>query len=183
MRWTDFPVILGLVLAVSACASGDGMHAKLVDASSAYNRNLRWGDFDRAAEYLPEAARTAFLSHHEGLADELVIVDYEVRRLVLNKENGSAASRVVVSWHTARRLIVETTVVDQTWQWHDGAFVLVDEHRNSGTPLAVFAEREESPHPYLPGLEAYREAYGMGRENKHRGRRGPARRQRQAGSG
>jgi len=158
------------------------MNTKLRDTSSAYNRHLRWGDFDRAAEYLPVASREAFLRQHEALADDLVIVDYEMTRLKLDKETGIAASRVEVSWHTERRLIVETTVVDQTWQWHEGNFVLVDEHRSGGKPLAVFAEREENSHPYLPGLDAYRKAFEIGKENKHRGRRKRARSKDQGGA-
>jgi hypothetical protein len=173
---------LGLAVLLSACASGDGMHTKLRDASSAYNRHLRWGDFDRAADYLPVASREAFLGQHDGFADELVIVDYQMTRLKLDKETGIAASRVEVSWHTERRLIVETTVVDQTWQWHEGNFVLVDEHRSGGKPLAIFAEQEETSHPYLPGLEAYRKAFEIVKENKRKGRRKRARSKGQDGT-
>lgn len=161
-----------LVLGSSAigCATGDGMQNKLYDATSAYNRSLRWGDLDRAAGWLPAAAQTSFLAHHDEVSDELVIVDYELTRLDLDKESGIATSRAEITWHTDRRLILETTAVDQLWQWHEGRFVLVDERRSGGTPLAIFAEPGEVVHPYLPGLEAYREAFQIG-EDESKGRR------------
>lgn len=142
------------------------MQSKLMDATSGYNRYLRWGDSDRAAEYLPTVSRHAFLDTHEEVRDELVIVDYEITRLQINKERGTATSRAELTWHTERRLILETTSVDQTWQWHEGGWILVDERRATGTPLALFAEDEEETHPYLPGLEPFRKAHKIGEENK-----------------
>jgi hypothetical protein len=145
-----------------ACATGDGMQEKLRDATSAYNRSLRWSDYDRAASYLPPSAQPGFLAHRDEIGEALVIVDYELTRLDLDKESGIAACRAEISWHTDRRLIVETTAVDQLWQWHEGQFVLVDERRSGGTPLAIFAEPEEGAHPYLPGIEAYRAENSIG---------------------
>jgi hypothetical protein len=164
---------LALFLAPLACASGDGMQMKLRDATSGYNRYLRWGDIDRAAEFLPPVSRNAFLESHEDVEDDLVIVEYNVTRLQIDKERGTATSRAELKWHTERRLILEETAVDQTWQWHEGNWVLVDERRSKGTPLTIFAEREETRHPYLPGLDAYREAHEIGEENKpdHRSRK------------
>ncbi len=155
-----------LLAALAGCATGDGMHNKLQDASSGYNRYVRWGDLDRAAEYLPVEARGEFMTRHEELKDDLVIVEYEITRLTLNKEKGTATSRAHIQWHTDRRLIVEETQVEQLWQWHEGNWVLVDERRVGGTPLSAFAEPEEQPHPYLPGLARYRKAHEIGEENK-----------------
>jgi hypothetical protein len=168
---------LATLVLPSACATGDGMQEKLRDATAAYNRSLRWSDYDRAASHLPAPVQPAFLAHHDEVADQLVIVDYELTRLDLDKQTGIAACRAEISWHTDRRLIVETTAVDQVWQWYQGEFVLVDERRSGGTPLAIFAEPGEDPHPYLPGLETFREANAIGEDEKtQRQRRREARR-------
>lgn len=148
------------------------MQNKLYDATSAYNRSLRWGDLDRAAGWLPATSQPSFLAHYDEVSDELVIVDYELTRLDLDKASGIASSRAEITWHTDRRLIIETTAVDQLWQWHDGKFVLVDERRSGGTPLSIFAEPGEPVHPYLPGLEAYREAFEIGDEDVTKGNKG-----------
>lgn len=169
--------LLAVLALASACATGDGMQEKLRDATAAYNRSLRWSDYDRAAGYMPAPAQPAYLAHVDELEDRLVIVDYELTRLDLDKATGVAACRAEISWHTDRRLIVETTAVDQVWQWHMGDFVLVDERRAGGAPLAIFAEPGEDPHPYLPGIEAFREAHSIGADEKtQRQRRREARR-------
>lgn len=160
-------VILAGVVVLSGCMSGDGMASKLRDTSSAYNRALRWGDIDRAVEYVPPQSRDLFLERHEQSEEKLVVVEYEVTRLDLDRERGVAASRAEIVWHTDRELVVERTMVDQLWQFHDGQFILVDERRAGGTPLAIFAEVAEDPHPYLPGLEEFRKNNKIGEKNKY----------------
>ncbi len=170
--------LLALTLA-GGCMSGDGMASKLRDTSSAYNRALRWGDIDRAVEYVPPQSKTLFLERHEASEEKLVVVEYEVTRLDLDRERGVAASRAEIVWHTDRELVVERTLVDQLWQFHEGHFVLVDERRAGGTPLAIFAEVAEDPHPYLPGLEPYREKHEIGEKNKYGGKKSRRRRKRE----
>ena len=69
-------------------------------------------------------------------------------------------------WHYDDSIVVETSVVDQVWQFFDGAWVLVDEWQIKGEPLFLFANREDgetdAPHPYLPGLESFRETRMIG---------------------
>ncbi|MCH9688086.1 MAG: hypothetical protein K0V04_42035 [Deltaproteobacteria bacterium] len=158
-------ILIAAGICVTSCATGDGMQEKLRDASSGYNRSVRWSDFDRAAGFLPGTSQPGFLTHHDEIGDKLVIVDYELTRLDLDKSTGIAASRAEIVWHTDRRLILETTTVDQLWQWHEGRFLLVDERRSSGTPLAAFAEADQ-PHPYLPGLEEYRRDNAIDSDDK-----------------
>lgn len=141
------------------------MQTKLVDATRGYNRSLRWGDLGNASDYLPATSRAGFLAKYED-TEELVIVEYEVVRLELDKKTGIAASRAEIRWHTDRSTIVKTTSVDQAWQWYEGDFVLVDERRSGGDPLGVFVEPAEERHPYLPGLEAFRQTHEIGEENK-----------------
>jgi hypothetical protein len=156
---------LALGFAAAGCAVGDGMQDKLYDSTREYNRAMRWGDADDAAAHLPVVSRDRFLEIHEEHREELDVVDYNVVRLQLDKGRGVARARAELQWHTDERLILETTTIDQVWQWHEGQWVLVDEYRSSGTPLAIFAEPDEKPHPYLPGLEAYRKAAEIGEEN------------------
>ncbi|PRQ03011.1 hypothetical protein ENSA5_19500 [Enhygromyxa salina] len=156
-------LVLSGVVTGPGCASTDGMVDKLYDSTRAYNRSLRWGDWDRAAEYLPSASADAFMDSHQAVEDRLVVLDYQMTRLEVDKVNGVAASQVEISWHTADHLVVRTTNVNHLWQWYEGRWVLVDERRSGGKPLSIFAEvAEDQPHPYLPGLEAFRDEYAIG---------------------
>lgn len=147
----------------SGCAASDGMIDKLRDSARVYNRSLRWSDWDRAAEYLPPASADAFIEHHQDFEDRLVVLDYQLTRLEIDRQNGVAASQVEIQWHTDNQLVVRSTVVDHVWQWYEGRWFLVDERRSDGRPLAIFAERrDDGDHPYLPGLAAFRDEHAIG---------------------
>ncbi len=162
--------VLLAILGTSGCMTGDGMQTKLRDATTEYNRAVRWRDVDRAAEFLPAESQQAFLRKCEELGEELVVVDYELTRLDLDKTTGVAASRAQIWWHTDDSTVIETTAVDQLWQFHEGNFILVDERRSSGERLSLFPEFVEDEHPWLPGLEDYRKSRAIGEDNKKSGR-------------
>ncbi len=141
------------------------MQEKLYDVSRAYNRALRWSDYDLAARYVPAPWVESFLDEHERLDHDIVIVDYELKRLRLDRQRGTAESRVEFSWHTEDRLVVETSVIAQAWQWYEGAWFLVDERLIAGEPVVFAPAVLDKEHPYLPGLERFRSTYSIGPED------------------
>jgi hypothetical protein len=148
------------------------MQEKLYEATRSYNRSLRWSDYDRAAAWVPATSEFEFMNQHEDLDDEFVMLDYQLTRLNIDKDNGIAHSRVELQWHMDRTLVVETTAVDQTWQWHGGRWWLVEEWRASGEPMPMFAEKPSAgtaAHPYLPGLEQFRETFAIGEDDERKG--------------
>ncbi|MFV8751290.1 hypothetical protein ACNOYE_12165 [Nannocystaceae bacterium ST9] len=172
--------LLALVVSVTpllGCAASDGMIEKLYDSTRAYNRSLRWGDWDRAASYLPQKSVDEFVEAHQAVEEKLVVIDYEMARIEVDKQTGIAASQVRISWHTESELIVRETTVNHLWQWHEGRWVLVDERRSGGKPLGIFAEVEEGDHhPWLPGLAAYREEFAIGLSDDEKRKRDRAQR-------
>ncbi len=165
---------------MGACAtSGDGMQEKLYDATRGYNKALRWSDYDRAAAYVPAESEDRFLDEHQSVEDELVVLDYQLTRLKFEKQDGIASCRVKITWHTDRNLIVRETFVDQLWQFYEGSWYLVDEWRAQGEPLAIFAEKGEQmelDHPYLPGLDRFRDLRDIGLSDDEKRARDKARR-------
>lgn len=170
-------LLSGSVVTQVGCAASDGMIEKLYDSTRAYNRSLRWGDWDRAAEHLPVASADAFIDSHQAYEDRLVVLDYQMTRMEVDKVNGVASSQVEISWHTEDNLVVRTTTVHHVWQWYEGQWLLVDERRSGGKPLAIFAEiADDQPHPYLPGLAAFRDEYAIGLDADEKRKRERARR-------
>ena len=100
---------LALLTLFSGCMTGDGMASKIRDTSSAYNRALRWGDIDQAVQYVPPASRDEFLARHDLVEEKLVVVEYDVIRLDLDRERGVAASRAEIVWHTAAKAVTPGT--------------------------------------------------------------------------
>ena len=156
-------LLSGVFVAPGCAMTSDGMVDKLYDTTRAYNRSLRWGDWDRAAEYVPGGSADAFIESHMATEDRLVVIDYQMTRIEVDKLNGIAQSQVEISWHTESELVVRTTKVNHLWQWYEGRWVLVDERRGGGRPLGIFAEVDSGEsHPYLPGLEGFRDEYAIG---------------------
>src|SRR5690606_14784204 len=134
--------------------------------------------------YVPPESEDAFLDEHQAVEDELVVLDYRLTRLKIEKQLGIASCRVEVQWHTDRNLVVRDTEVEQVWQWHDGNWVLVDEFRVKGEPLTIFAEKGDEgllEHPYLPGLEDYRKTRDIGLTETDKRKRDRARRKARKG--
>ena len=76
-------------------------------------------------------------------------------------------ARIVAEIRAAARRFVSPTIACLGLTTGSEEGLLVDERRAGGTPLAIFAEVAEDPHPYLPGLEAYRKEHKIGEENKY----------------
>ena len=68
MRALRLFALLVVAGTASACMTGDGMQTKLRDASTEYNKSLRWRDLDRAAEWLPADSQQAFLARQDEYA-------------------------------------------------------------------------------------------------------------------
>jgi hypothetical protein len=178
LRPTVAALLLSSVIAGIGCAgASDGMIEKLYQSSRSYNRALRWGDWDRAVQYVPPKSADGFIESHQDVEDKLVVIDYEMTRMEVDKVNGIATSEAEISWHTQDNLVVRTTTVGHLWQWYEGRWILVDERRSSGRPLKIFAEvGEDQPHPYLPGLEAFRDEYAIGLDSDEKRKRDRERR-------
>ena len=188
-RLTLAPVLFGclVVSSVTGCATqADGMQEKLYETTRAYNRALRWADYDRAAAYVPAESEDAFLDDHGKYEEELVMIDYNLTRLKMEKGQGIATCRVNLSWHTDRDVVVRDTEVEQVWQFYKGQWFLVDERRVDGDPLALFAEIGEDQdleHPYLPGLMEFRDERDIGISEEEQKKRDRERRRARRNAG
>lgn len=151
---------------LGGCATMNGLSDKFDIASRSYNRALRWDDLDSAMTYLPPESVAGFLAERDVTGDSIKIVDYDRVRVQVDQKLAQGFVRVMLQWHYDDSVTVETCIVDQVWQYHNGDWTLVEEWQIKGTPLFLFAEYDEdhpdAPHPYLPGLASFRETRMIG---------------------
>ncbi len=144
----------------------NGLSDKFDIASRSYNRALRWDDMDTAVAFLPPESVPGFLAERETTEDVIKIVDYDRVRVQVDQKHAQGFVRVMLQWHYDDSLTVETCMIDQIWQYHSGDWTLVEEWQIKGSPLFFFADYDEedpeAPHPYLPGLESFRETRMIG---------------------
>ena len=134
-------------VAASGCITGMGYSTvdQVTNAAREYNNDVRWGRWEQAAVHVPKDKRARFVDKHTQLDDLLEIADFELVNIVIDKQKESAQARVDYTWVLKDRGIVEKTTTRQTWERHDGQWIVQQEIRVKGSPLALFDEQPRPP--------------------------------------
>jgi hypothetical protein len=128
--------------AVSGCIAGMGYSTvdQVTNAAREYNNDVRWGRYEQASTHVPRDKRARFVEKRTQLDDELEIADFELVNIVIDKQKETASARVDYTWMLKDRGIVEKTTTRQSWERHDGVWVVAAETRVKGAPLSLFDE-------------------------------------------
>jgi hypothetical protein len=144
------------VLVLPGCLMGAGYSTKdrVTTAAREYNDGVRWGKYEQAAIHIAKGKRELFMEKHKNLEDELEIADYEMVALDIDRsdrKHDKITARVEYTWTLKRVGLVEKTTTRQTWEEHDGDWLMAKEERIKGSPLTLFdepapvREKKESP--------------------------------------
>jgi hypothetical protein len=141
-------LLVPMVLAGCIDGAGYSTRDRVTLAAREYNEGVRWGQLDKAGNYLPKESRDRFFEKHKAVEDELEIADYEMTRLeVVKGKKNKATARLEYQWSLKRRGLVEKTVTEQAWEELDGKWLMCGEKRISGAPLTLFEERRSDEKP------------------------------------
>lgn len=152
-----------LSLSPQGCAvSRDSMKDKLERSTQAYARAMRWGDWDAAANYVPAESAQAYTERGESLREAVTVVDRELLSLKYAPEKASAIVRYELSWQRDAEIVIQDTVLEETWTFFAGKWYLVEHERVSGEPLELMGDQGEPQEkrrrfadPLLPGRVAF----------------------------
>jgi hypothetical protein len=86
----------------------------------AFSADVRWGEWERAAEYVEPAGRADFDALARELAD-FRVTDYEVRDVQLDAERTSATAVVVFHGYEVSMPVERQVVVTQRWRFDEEA--------------------------------------------------------------
>lgn len=138
------------------------MKDKLETSTQAYARAMRWGDWDAAANYVPAESAQAYTERGESLREEVTVVDRELLSLKYAPEKASATVRYELSWQRDAEIVIQDSVLEETWAFFAGKWYLVEHERVSGEPFELMGEQGEVPpkkgrfaDPLLPGRVAF----------------------------
>ena len=108
------------LVALVGCQTLDpwGHRRNLEDAQRSYTQMVRWGDFERASEWVDPEERGRFLADAERLA-EVRVTDYEIGSLDLDDEGGAATVRVSYRAYHLATLVEREVLEVQSW-YFDG---------------------------------------------------------------
>jgi hypothetical protein len=82
-----------------------------------FSADVRWGEWEKAAEYVEPEGRAEFDALARALAD-FRVTDYEVREVQLDDDRSSAIAVVVYQGYEASLPVEREVVVTQRWR-HD----------------------------------------------------------------
>jgi hypothetical protein len=138
---------LALLLLVG-CAGQQKATDDLMEHVRGYQEGLRWRRWDEAAVHIEPDKREIFLDEHDQLDDELLIDDYEIERVKM--ERGRKAAKVLIrySWHLDSVGLVNESLVEQMWHQRGKLWLVVAERMKHGKRLPLLME-EEKPDPVL----------------------------------
>jgi hypothetical protein len=120
------PAVLSALLAAGLAAGCLSFHDPLNLEGSfyrhqrAFSADLRWGEWDEAAEYVEPTGRAEFDALARELAD-FRVTDYEVRDVQLDAERTSATAMVVFDGYEVSMPVERQVVVTQRWRFDEDA--------------------------------------------------------------
>ena len=100
---------------------------QLTDQVHALNDEARWARIDLASERVSPEYRETFLLSHAAWGGDVQIADADLTNVTLAAGNGSATSRVSMSWYDQRTLLVSSSVLVQEWTFTENGFLLAGE--------------------------------------------------------
>lgn len=122
---------LPLLLAVTAGCATTGQEAfdELQAAVDGYNSAYRWKNYERAASYLPNDLRAAFIASYEDDEKSLHVEGYRLLRVDFDGEN-AATVHVRVRYMLLPSISVENRTLVQHWHKVNDVWILETEENS-----------------------------------------------------
>lgn len=110
-----------------------------------FSRQLRWGDAQQAAAYLPAKAAETVATQDDGDIRITAAVVRNVRFL----EESAANVVLAVEWYRQSRGTVHSTTALQTWRWKNKRWTITSQRWLKGPPLPLLptVDEQEKPEP------------------------------------
>lgn len=143
-----------VLAAVTGCASMGVQDTleKLREAVEGYNQAFRWKNYERAAQYLPNDVRAAFMTAYDDDESSLQIEDYQISKVdVVNDDEAKVAVRV--RYLLLPSVVVENRTLVQHWHRVAGEWILEQEDNairklDPAKKAELPPERSDSEDPY-----------------------------------
>jgi hypothetical protein len=118
------------ILALASCATTAEQHMQMLqDAVDGYNSAYRWKNYERAASYLPNDLRAAFIASYEDDEKSLHVEGYTVIKVDLEGETG-ATVKVRMRYLLLPSISVETRTLTQHWHKIGDSWILETEENS-----------------------------------------------------
>jgi hypothetical protein len=142
VRFLDRSLLcLGMLASVliCACSTAQVNHKLLQESVDDFSHQLRWGDVQQAAAYLPAKAAQIVAAQD----DEDIRITAAVVRKVAFPDEATGKVVLAVEWYRQSRGMVRSTTVLQTWRWKDERWKITAQRWLKGPPLPLLPTVDE----------------------------------------
>jgi hypothetical protein len=130
-------VLVLLVVAgqLAACSGARNRRQALQDAVQSYNTAIRWGHVQKAARYVQDKDRGAFIASKRRAYKRLRVHEVELRSVNLGAKQERARVLVAMAFSVAGNPVTRHHTIEQVWRHKRSGWVLVKRRRvKAGKP-------------------------------------------------
>ncbi len=123
-RRAAWSVVVGSLLALG-CGSAGNPALQLKEAVEEYTRSMRWGHIERAAAYVPDSLRQAWIRQRRQAQAEIQVHEYDIR--AVEHTPGSEKARVIVLavWSRPSDPVTRQQLLAQEWRYRERLWTMV----------------------------------------------------------
>lgn len=122
MAWAIFVIVLAQSW---GCSGARNRRQALRDAVDSYNTAIRWGHVQKAARYVQEKDRAAFIAAKRRAYERLRVHEVEVRTVNLGAKQERARVVTAMAFSVAGNPVIEHHNIEQHWRHEKDGWVVV----------------------------------------------------------
>lgn len=125
-------IVLGLL--GLGCGSAANPAMQLKEAVEEYTRSMRWGHIERAAAYVPESLRQAWIRQRRQAQAEIQVHEYDIR--AVEHTPGTEKARVIVLavWSRPADPVARQQLLAQEWRYRERLWTMVSQTEMKAVP-------------------------------------------------
>ena len=116
---------LALGLTVLGCGSAANPAMQLKEAVEEYTRSMRWGHIERAAVYVPESLRKAWIQQRRQAQAEIQVHEYDIRAVEHTAGTDKARVIVLAVWSRPADPVARQQLLAQEWRYRERLWTLL----------------------------------------------------------
>ena len=107
-----------LALLIAGCANGPGLvsHTKFTRTARAYEKAIRWSEFETAVIFLKDTAKQKKPPDLDQLKF-IKVIEYEVKETALLKDQSRILQVVEIQYYRDDAILVKTVTDRQIWEY------------------------------------------------------------------
>ncbi len=112
-------------IGLGGCGSAANPSMQLKDAVEEYTRAMRWGHIERAAAYVPDGLRQAWIRQRRQAQAQIQVHEYDIRAVEYTAGQDKARVIVLAVWSRPADPVARQQMLAQEWRYRNRLWTMV----------------------------------------------------------